>query len=331
MDSGMQREDEMISFIDEVNKDIQARNQITRMENSPKVKRKILEGEKAKGREICLDTIFNKIYKDALPITPEFKEIHGSELDKDFQGFIQDKAPKGLEYYVRESIKKGNRTGKVLLESVDALVKDVFFETGLNLNAVDTGDIKFDSKSDEVQNGLQEITDKMGAEDIAEIIKENVKQAAIADIERQKKRDEETKAIVDELKNDPSVTTEAVLDRKLALSGITTKRMYTPTLFEGIMVNKTNLFKESEEELSPEDIGKMAFFESVKEMTKLSVLHNLGVFPIGLKDSKKLAKDYASMRVPESRITPFQEAEEVKDNFLLHRKPDTISDNDQEE
>lgn len=313
-----QREKEMINFMDEVNKTVQAEEQEKRLANTPQAKHRVINLEKEKGREICLDTIFNKIYKDALPLTPEFKEIHSSDLDKDFHGFVKDKAPKGLEYYVRESIRKGNKTGQMLLESVNDLVNKVFFERELNIKTTDVDELKFDPETDQVQKGLQNITDKMGTEDISEIIRDNVKQAALNDIERQKKHDEDMKAIVDELKNDPTITTEAMLDRKMGLRGIGGKKYYAPSLFEGIMVNKTNLIKESGEDLSQDEIGKAAFFESVKELTKLSVLHNLGFEPIGVQESKFLAQRYADMRVPNSRVDFFQETVEDTDkNFLL--------------
>lgn len=312
-----QREDEMFSFIDEVNKTIHNRDVMNNMSNTPRAKRSILNDTKSEAKEICLDRIFNKIYKDALPITPEYKEVHDNDLDKEFRGFIQDKAPKGLEYYVRESIKKGNNTGKMLMESVDALVNNIFFETGLNINSIDVNEIKFDPESPELNKGITEITDKMGTEEISEIIKDNVKQAALNDITKQKERDEEVKNMVDNLRNDPTVTTEAVIDRKLALAGITSKRNYMPSLFEGIMVNKTNLIKESGEDIIPEDIGKKAFTESVKEMTKLSVLHSLNFEPINLPKSKSLALKYANMKVPSSTVSMFDESAKEVSKFML--------------
>lgn len=312
-----QRRDEMIDFIDEVNKTIHNRDVAKELSNTPKAKRNILNGVKSQAKEVCLDKIFNKIYKDALPINPEYKEINNDDLDKEFRGFIQYKAPKGLEYYVRESIKKGNKTGKVLMESVDKLINNIFFETGLNLNDIDVDDIKFDEESPEFNKGITEITDKMGTEEISEIIKDNVKQAALNDITRQKERDDEIKTMVDNLKNDPTVTTEAVLDRKLTLAGITSKRNYTPTLFEGIMVNKTNLIKESGEDILPEDIGKKAFTESVKEITKLSVLHSLNFENVSLSESKSLALKYANMKIPSSTVSLFNEDVEEHSKFML--------------
>ena len=327
-----QRENKMINFMDEINKTVQAKKASDAYENSPEVKRRVLEKTKKNAKGVCLDMIFSKIYKDALPLNDEYKVAHGEDLDGEFKDFVKAKAPQGLEYYVHESIKKGNTSGKLLLESVNKLVKDFFFEMDMDIENVNIDDIKFDPDSEKVQERITEITDKMGAEDISEIIKNNVKTAALEDINRSKAHDEEMKAIVDELKNDPSVTTEAVLDRKLNLAGVTNSKIYTPTLFEGIMINKTNLVKESGMDIDPEDVSKKAFTESVKEMTKLTTLHTLGVQPIGLKESKALAFNYAGMNVPESKISIYNESVERDggDKMLREQRLDMYLESEEE-
>lgn len=306
-----QRENKMINFMDEINKTVQSKKASDEFANSPEVKRRVLEKTKKDAKGVCLDMIFSKIYKDALPLDNNYKIAHGEDIDCDFKDFVHAKAPQGLEYYIHESIKKGNPSGKLLLESVNKLVHDIFYEMDMNLDEVDVDDIKFDPNSEKVQERITEITDKMGAEDISEIIKNNVKTAALEDINRTKAHDEEMKAIVDELKNDPSITTEAALDNKLRLAGVTSPKVYEPSLFEGIMINKTTLVKESGLDIDASDIGKKAFTESVKELTKLNTLHTLGVQKIGLKESRNLAFDYAGMKVPESKIDMFGESVEI--------------------
>lgn len=303
-----QREDSMINFMDEVDKHNKSQQAANNYANSVDVKRRILNKKKDDAKGICLDLIFSKIYKDALPMDDEYKVAHGNDLDAEFHDFISDKAPDGLEYYVKESIKKGNKAAKSIMEEVDKLVKENFFEASMALEDSNSEDVEFDPDSEENQEKIKDITDSIGGEDISEIIKKNVKQTAIDDIEKTKKHDEELKGIVDDLKNDPKITTEASLDRALRLRGVGVPKFYQPSLFEGIMINKTNLIKNSGEKLSNDIINKKAFTESVKELTKINVLHALNFEPISTIESKKLAKKYAQMKVPSSKVSLYSES-----------------------
>lgn len=317
-----QRESSMINFMDEIDKASKARQASERLQNSDEVKRKILENKKSEAKGICFDIIFNKIYKDALPMNDEYKIAHGTELDDEFRDFINVKAPNGLECYLHESMKNGNNVAKMLIESVDKIVRDYYFEASMNLGNTDVSKLDFDPNTDENHKKIEAITDKMDTEEISDIIKQNVKQAAISDIQNTKTHQEEMKNLVDELKNDPQITSEAAIDRRLGIAGVTTPKFYQPSLFEGIMINKLNLIKEATEEVSPEDANKKAFFEATKEMTKLSVLNAMKLEDV-FHNQNKIANDYAKMRVKSSKIN-FQEG---VDDMLKEQRDSLFNDN----
>lgn len=134
------------------------------------------------------------------------------------------------------------------------------------------------------------------------------------------------KNLVEELKNDPKITSEAAIDRHLNLKGVNDVKFYQPSLFEGIMINKLNLIKESGEEVSPEDANKKAFFESMKEFTKLSVLDALYLENVA-QNQKKIANDYAKMKVASSKITFY----EGVDDMLKEQRDSMLKDSYVEE
>lgn len=304
-DSIDQREDNMINFMDEIKKKINKKKRKEEMYNTPTAKRCRLEEKKHDAKNVCLDVIFQNIYKDALPMDDDYKDANEENLKVDMHNFMDAKAPQGLEYYVSEAKKKGNPVAKIMSESVDKIVKDFFFETGINIAKPDVNpdDVTFDVNSKDVQDKISKTMDKMDTTDLTEMIKDNVKKAAIQDIKKQKDHEEEMQNLVNDLKNDPKITSEAAIEHELGLRGLNQKKVYQPSLFGGIMINKTNLIKESVgDELNSEQIGKYAYTESTKELTKISILHSMKFENCSGRDGMSLANNYAKMRVPYSTL-----------------------------
>lgn len=118
------------------------------------------------------------------------------------------------------------------------------------------------------------------------------------EIKRVKDEQQKIKDIEDSMKNDENITTESAYEKALVLKGVKSpsSKLYQPTLFEGIMINKMNLVKESGADLDPAIQHKLAFMESVKEYTKLSVLNSLMLESYNGVSAKKLANNYATMK-----------------------------------
>lgn len=241
------RESKVTNFMDEVEKIKNSKSAEEIYQQTPEYKLKQIKNEKEKAKGVCLDAIFSKIYKDAIPMNDEYKVSHGEDLDSEFSDFISMRNHKGMEYYIKEAIKRGSEPAKKIMEAVEQLIKEEYHDKELNINSTDSVAIPFEVDSDSVQSKLQSISSDMNLPEITDIIKDNVKTQAIYDIERVKQEEENIKSIQEELANNPDITSESAIDRALKLKGIGLKKEYNPSLFEGIMINKTNMIKESVE------------------------------------------------------------------------------------
>ena len=135
------------------------------------------------------------------------------------------------------------------------------------------------------------ITDDMGYDQVSDIIKEHVKETVQDEIRKTKAEDEHVKELEDSLANDETLTTESAIDKKLQAIGESGSVPYVPSLFTGIMINKTDAFTESG--LDEEHIQKKAFFESVKEYTLWDMMHTLGLEDYSKGDIDFIATKYA--------------------------------------
>lgn len=241
------RESKVTNFMDEVEKIKNSKSAEEMYQQTPEYKLKQIKNEKEKAKGVCLDAIFSKIYKDAIPMNDEYKVSHGEDLDSEFSDFINMRNHKGMEYYIKEAIKRGSEPAKKIMEAVEQLIKEEYHDKELNINSTDSVAIPFEVDSDSVQSKLQSISSDMNLPEITDIIKDNVKTQAIYDIERVKQEEENIKSIQEELASNPDITSESAIDRALKLKGIGLKKEYNPSLFEGIMINKTNMIKESVE------------------------------------------------------------------------------------
>ena len=288
----------MINFISELEADRKKESEIKQIKESTDYKIRVLNEKKEEAKDLCLDTLFCNLYKDAVPMDDAEKNMPYNDLDEEFLQFMKAKQPKGTSYYVKEAIKKGSKPCKALMEAVDSLLHDIFLEYEMNIDEISADDIKFDPEEPEVSDKLAEISANMEFDELSEAIKNNVKVAANDEINRVREEREKIKELEDSLKEDETVTSESAIDREMELRGLKNPNpaFYQPTLFEGVMINKLNLIKESGCDLSEEGKQKLAFVESVKEMTKLSILQSFMMESFNTENKRKLAKDYAMMK-----------------------------------
>ena len=131
-------------------------------------------------------------------------------------------------------------------------------------------------------------------EDLKKQIDKLLNQIKDIDAEDVKKEfDKRVKEIKEELSDlDKEKALDLAKEKALVLKGVKSpsSKLYQPTLFEGIMINKMNLVKESGADLDPAIQHKLAFMESVKEYTKLSVLNSLMLESYNGVSAKKLAE-----------------------------------------
>lgn len=292
-----QRENKMISFIDEVDKykrSVQAEN---KWKETPKFKLKEIANRKGKAEDVCFNKIFCKIYKDALPLEDDYKCAHSEELDNEICNFLQQKNDKGISFYMREMIEKSEPVRR-MVESVQNLVNDFYYEAEMDVNTFSVDDSEFDPNSEENIQKINEINSNMEFDEISEVIKNNVKRTTMNEIQRSKDEKEKLDNLEKELTNNPEVTSEAAINRELAKHGyLGEKKVYQPSLFNGIMINKSNIIKESCPDMDVEHRQKLAFVESVKEYTKLSILDAFKMEKFTPARVRNLANDYATMRI----------------------------------
>ena len=259
--------------------------------------------------------VFAKLYRDAVPLSDDYKVAHRDDLDDEIREFISARAPQGdIEYYVREAIKKGSKPAKDIQESVDRIVNNFYAEKAMDINKWNVEDLVFRTGED-TQQKINAITQDLALDDVTQIIRDNVKSSAISEITRAKKEKQQIEELENELSNDMKVKTEEAIDYRLALAGLTERKVFNPSLFQGIMIGKVNQLTKMQESgtlrsdflyNTLEDYGMMestqepsieerAFVESVKELTKIQLIKTLCMERFNLQDIRDMALEYAQM------------------------------------
>lgn len=309
------RENKVLDFIDRVNEIKDQEKKDREFQNSTKYKLRKLDREKEQANGVCLDMLFSKLYKDALPLNDDYKVSHGEDLDAEIKDFIHCRSPKGMEYYVKEGIKKGSTVSEKIMESVESIVGQWYMERGQNIEDWDVEDLVFRTGED-LQQKINVVNQDLALDDMTQVIRDNVKASALSEIKRAKKEKEAVQNLENELVNDMKVTSEAAIDQRLELAGLTEKRTFEPTLFQGIMIGNLNKLMTMQESgnLEPDylydtlteygleksdheaeaTIEERAFVESVKEYTKLNLLKAMRLERFTKRELREMADSYAS-------------------------------------
>lgn len=313
MENFADREQKVINFMDKVReaKEQEARDQA--FQNSTDYKLKCLDREQDNAKDVCLDMIFSSIYKNALPLNDDYKVAHGDDLDAEMKDFINARSPKGMVYYVKEGIRKGSPAAKKIMDATDKIVQDDYNNKAMNVENLSAEDMMFRA-NDETIKKIDAVSNDMDLPDLSQAIKDNVKMAAMSEIKRAKEEKENIKNLEKQLSQDMSITTQAAIESALELHGITEKKNFNPTLFQGIMignVNKYQVLKESgllkpqcvygtldefgftESVEATDSVEVIAFIESVKELTKLSIVKALKLERFDPRTITEMANDYA--------------------------------------
>ena len=309
------RERTVLDFMDRVKQKRRDEQKENEFKQSSTYKLRELDKQEKKARCDCTNMVFAKLYRDAVPLSDDYKVAHRDDLDNEIREFISARAPQGdIEYYVREAIKKGSKPAKDIQESVDRIVNNFYAEKAMDINKWNVEDLVFRTGED-TQQKINAITQDLALDDVTQIIRDNVKSSAISEITRAKKEKQEIEELENELSNDMKVKTEEAIDYRLALAGLTERKVFNPSLFQGIMIGKVNQLTEMQESgtlgsdflyNTLEDYGMMestqepsieerAFVESVKELTKIQLIKTLCMERFKLQDIRDMASEYAQM------------------------------------
>lgn len=304
----------VFNFMDEVQNELNAKKEEDEFRNSTDQKLKTLDKCQDDAKEVCLDAIFAQIYRNAVPLNDDYKVAHAEDIDATFKDFIARKCPKGIEYYVKEGLKKNNPYAKKILEAVNDLVNDEYRDKAMNIEDYSVDDLPFKTTSDIVDK-LDNINNELSGPEISQTIKDNVKTTALAEITKAKQEKENLKNLESELANDVNMRTEESVQNRLEILGFDNVKDYEPSLFESVMINKVNKLtpiynsgKLQNENIynTLEEYGKvtegtasleeLAFIEAVEEYTGLSMLKALRFEPFDKYTLKDLKDQYSQER-----------------------------------
>ena len=166
---------------------------------------------------------------------------------------------------------------------------------------------------DDTEQKLNVINRDLELDDLSQIISDNVRVTAASEIARAKAEKEKIKEVERELSDNLSVNNESAIETELELRGMSKKKFFQPSLFEGIMINKLNnvtaesasstylydtleMYGMTESTVdkfaTPEEI---AFTESVREYTLLNIVKSLKLENCfnNLQNIRDLATEYA--------------------------------------
>ena len=126
------RESKVMDFIDNTNKKINEINDKNNIESSPEIKMKKLNSEYDNAKSICLNTMFGKVYKNALPYDDPDKNCSDETACRIMNDFIKKRTNgENSEYYIREAIRRTNSsTLKKMLNEATEISKE-FYEKKL--------------------------------------------------------------------------------------------------------------------------------------------------------------------------------------------------------
>ena len=233
----------VINFIDEVNKQHSYDKAMDNVNNDPSIKLRRLNDTKKQGVDTCMNHILSKICSNAIP------EVNGRvantpDLDKFVSDYIDKRSGgKGIEFYVKEAIRRNPKNTAVIkhiYESVEKIVNEEYTDKVINPDSITEEDYEFKITND-MDEKLSSVIRDNNLDDLAEVIKDNVRNTAVTEVELAKKEKEERLALEEELTNDDSITTEAALEEALKERGIGRDvSVYTPSLFEAVMISKFN-------------------------------------------------------------------------------------------
>lgn len=283
-----QRESKVMDFINAKNKEMSNATKFDAINQSPEIKLRKLNDECQKGKSLCIDSIIARVYKDALPYDDPKKNCSDDEAIADVQRFISTRTDgKNSEYYVREALKKNDSSVlKSILTEAENLTKSFYKEKAKDIGKINISDLHYSSNNIGKED-IDKITKKLELDEIADIIRENVKKTMAQEAEKAKRESEYNKSIEDTLAADPTVNDDTSMEAALEkLNTIKTPTIYQPSLFEAVMIKFAG-------NTALESSGNGFVTEAIHEYTLLNVSKALRLENFTVESVRKLANSYS--------------------------------------
>lgn len=307
------REIRLLDFIDNIENEEKNKKAESDFKNSDTYKLRMIDKSRDEAKKEYLTKVLSDTYRDAIPLNDEYKVAYKDDIDKCFRDFLNERCPQGVEYYIKEAIKKNSGFAKKVLEAVNHLVDEKYNKLSLKLEEVTDEDLVFNNDKDE-QKKVNVVGRELNTDEVASIVKDNVKQTAVSEIQRAKEEKEKLQAVEDELANDVKMNTPQKVEEAMRLKGLG-QGYYKPSLFNGIMISNMNKIQAKMEsgdncEYSTYDALKdypmtlnesatpqeLAFIESVKEYTGYALVKALKLESFDMYKIDNLAQSYAQRK-----------------------------------
>lgn len=307
------REIRLLDFIDNIENEERNKKAESDFKNSDTYKLRMIDKSRDEAKKEYLTKVLSDTYRDAIPLNDEYKVAYKDDIDKCFRDFLNERCPQGVEYYIKEAIKKNSGFAKKVLEAVNHLVDEKYNKLSLKLEEVTDEDLVFNNDKDE-QKKVNVVGRELNTDEVASIVKDNVKQTAVSEIQRAKEEKEKLQAVEDELANDVKMNTPQKVEEAMRLKGLG-QSYYKPSLFNGIMISNMNKIQAKmesgdnceystynalkdypmtlNESATPQEL---AFIESVKEYTGYALVKALKLESFDMYKLDNLAQSYAQRK-----------------------------------
>lgn len=307
------REIRLLDFIDNIENEERNKKAESDFKNSDTYKLRMIDKSRDEAKKEYLTKVLSDTYRDAIPLNDEYKVAYKDDIDKCFRDFLNERCPQGVEYYIKEAIKKNSGFAKKVLEAVNHLVDEKYNKLSLKLEEVTDEDLVFNNDKDE-QKKVNVVGRELNTDEVASIVKDNVKQTAVSEIQRAKEEKEKLQAVEDELANDVKMNTPQKVEEAMRLKGLG-QGYYKPSLFNGIMISNMNKIQAKMESGDNCDYStynalkdypmtlnesatpqELAFIESVKEYTGYALVKALKLESFDMYKINNLAQSYAQRK-----------------------------------
>lgn len=280
----MSRE-KIFNYIDTIKRE----RQLQEEENS------VMESESYKLRKITENTeccknavigrILGKLYVDSLPLDDDYKGVQSDNLQNEMVEYIKDN---GGSQYLEKAIKKtGSNKLQKILETANKISARYAMDKESNLETISSKDLDY-NPTQEDDKDIDNTVDTLEFDDIADIVRTNVKNTILSEIDRAKQNEERQQLLQNDLANDENITSNEDIDNAVESVGEST--FYEATLFEAMMMkNVTNYVKEGYDDSHASDLS---LSKSTKELTKLNVLSTLKLESYSKQDLTNLRDKY---------------------------------------
>lgn len=307
------REIRLLDFIDNIENEENNKKAEADFKNSDTYKLRMIDKSRDEAKKEYLTQVLSDTYRDAIPLNDEYKVAYKDDIDKCFRDFLNERCPQGVEYYIKEAIKKNSGFAKKVLEAVNNLVDTKYNNIALHLEDADEEDVVFNNDKDD-QKKVNVVGKELNTDEVSNIVKDNVKQTAVSEIQRAKEEKEKLQAVEDELANDVKMNTPQKVEEAMVLRGLS-QGYYKPSLFNGIMISNMNKIQAKMENgdncgcntynalkdypMSLNESGtpqELAFIESVKEYTGYALVKALRLESFDKYKLDNLAQSYAQRK-----------------------------------